>query len=150
MRALILVLTVSTLAAQPATDWGAVRAIAPGTTIRADTAPQKWTGEIESVTEDAIVLRSKAGEQTLMRSQILRVGVKKPGHRKRNALIGLGVGAGAGAGVAIAVHSCQGLSCLGSEIIEIAAPVILILAGVLVGALLPTGGWRFVYQSQAP
>lgn len=144
--AAIFVLAVSTLAAQSAADWNTVKALAPGTQIRLQAPPRKLAGKIRSVTDDTLVLQSGAGEQTVMLSQITRIEAKKTSHRKRNVLIGLGVGAGIGLGIGLAARSCSGFGCIGHTAVEAGAPPVFAVLGALVGAVLPTGGWRDIYR----
>jgi len=145
-----LVLAACTLPAQSTANWNAVKALAPGAQIRMEAAPRTMTGQIRSATDDAIVLLSGAGEETVMRSQVTRIAVKKPGHRKRNVLIGLGVGGGVGLGIGLAAKSCSGFGCIGAGDVEAGAPPILAALGAIVGAVLPTGGWRDIYYLPAP
>jgi hypothetical protein len=145
--AAIFVLAASTLAAQSAADWSAVKALAPDARIRVETPSRKVTGQIQSVSDDAIVLRSDAGGETVMRLQVIRIAAKKAGHRGRNVLIGLGVGGGVGLGVGLSARSCKGLGCLGSTAVEAGAPPIFALLGAIVGAVIPTGGWRDIYYA---
>ncbi len=144
--AVVSTLAASTLTAQSGTDWNTVKALAPGTQIRMETAPRKVSGQLLSVSDEAIVVRSGGREDSVRRSEVTRIAVKKPGHRKRNVLIGLGVGAGAGLGIALAVNSCHGIGCIDSGVIEAAAPPILAVLGAIVGAIIPTGGWREIYR----
>jgi len=150
----LLALGAAVLAAQPVTDWNAVRALGPGQRIRVETTPRAIQGEFRSAGEERIVLRSGAGEETVERSRVTRVAVKKPGHRKRNALIGLGVGIGAGLAIGAAVRN---RGCTGFCIQPVSNAVILGagataggLIGVVAGAVIPTGGWRDIYFSRAP
>jgi hypothetical protein len=115
-----------------------------------EAAPRNMSGQIQSVSDDAIVLRDAAGEETVMRSQVTRIAVKKTGHRKRNVLIGLGVGAGVGLGIGLGASSCKGFGCLGAEIVEVGAPPIFAILGAIVGAVFPTGGWHDIYDSTIP
>lgn len=145
--ATLLVLAAGTLLAQSAADWNVVKGLAPGTQIRTEAAAHKVSGQVESVGDDAIVVRTGAVRETATRSQITRVAVKKPGHRKRNILIGTGVGAGLGLGVGLAAKSCTGIGCIGSTAVEAGAPPVFAALGAIVGAVLPTGGWRDIYRA---
>ncbi len=134
--------------AQPQT-WNNVTAISPGTAIRiAGPRPGTIPGILQSATADSLALSSNAGQETFSREQITQVSVKKPSHRARNALIGLGVGAGAGLGIgAGADHSCAAHGCflgnnLGKEIFTPLGAIV----GALIGAVIPTGGWRAIYK----
>ena len=104
--AAVLVLAVTTLLAQPSADWNVVKALTPGTRIHVEVRPRTVSGQVRSVSDDAVVLQSGAGEETIARSQVSRLAVKQRGHRKRNVLIGLGVGVGAGAGIAVDASTC--------------------------------------------
>ena len=137
------------MAAQPQ-SWNNVQAISPGTEIRI-TGPRPGTlrGTLQSVTGDFLALNSSAGQETFERQQITRVAIKKQGHRARNTLIGLGVGAGAGLGIgAAADHDCAskgGFFCpnnFGKAILTPFGAAV----GALVGALIPSGGWREIYK----
>ena len=44
----------STLAAEAATDWNAVKALGSGTAIHLEAAPRKLSGQVQSVNDDAI------------------------------------------------------------------------------------------------
>ncbi len=136
------------LTAQPQ-SWSSVAALSPGTAIRiAGPHPGSVQGTLQSVTEDSLVLNSRAGQETVTRQQVTRVSVKKTGHRGRHALIGLGVGAVAGLALGAASdHSCAPNGCFfGSNFgKEVFTPLGAGL-GALVGALIPSGGWREVYK----
>jgi hypothetical protein len=132
------------------TDWNVVKSLPPGTQLRIDAAPRRVTGALQSVTADSVVLRSAAGEETVMRSQVARIAMKKTGHRGRHALIGLAIGGGTGTVLAIAAASCKGFGCIGATAFEIAAPIACALVGTLVGAVIPAGGWREIYHAPAP
>jgi hypothetical protein len=136
------------MAAQPQ-SWNNVTAMSPGTEIRiAGPRPGAVQGTLESVTGDSLVLNSSAGQETFARQEVKRVSLKKQGHRARNTLIGLGVGAGAGLGIGAASdQSCASKGCFfgpnfGKAIITPFGAGV----GALVGALIPSGGWREVYK----
>jgi hypothetical protein len=143
----LLLLAASSLAAQSA-DWAVVKSLIPGTQVRLE-APHRLSGQIRSVSDDALVLRSGGREETVPRTQVVRLDVKKRGHHKRNALIGALVGAGVGAGIAAKSASCSGFDCIGSRAVEVGAPVGLGALGAVIGAVIPSGGWRQVYRSSA-
>ena len=110
------------------------------------------TGNFRSVTDEAMVVGTATGDQTLSRQSVLRVSSKGPGHRVRNTLIGAGIGAGAGAGITAATPGCrQGVSCWSipskGEVIGAFTGVGAIV-GAIVGAVLPTGGWHEVYRAR--
>ena len=75
--------------------------------------------------------------------------MKKQGHRGRYALIGLGTGAAAGAAVGAGSYSpCSGFCILSPTRAQDAGfgAVVFGVVGVLIGALIPTGGWHEVYK----
>ena len=127
-----------------AQSWDQVRAVPAGAQLRLVTDNvAALRGQLQLVSDTELILRSPA-PQTLLRPQILRVDIKKQGHRLRNTFIGLGVGLGAGlvAG-AIDASRCKGLLC------GLAVPVygaIGLVGGTAAGALWPTGGWRTIYR----
>jgi hypothetical protein len=63
-------------------------------------------------------------------------------------LIGLGIGAGVGFGVGAGASTCREL-CIGGKRLpeEVFTPLGAILGGII-GALIPSGGWREVYRAQ--
>jgi hypothetical protein len=106
---LLLVVVATTLAAQTnVPDWNAVKALTAGTQVRITAGSRSIRGEIERTTDDVLVVTSGKGEETLSRQDIRRVAVKKPGHRGRNALIGLGIGTGTGLAVGAGVDAKSG------------------------------------------
>ena len=128
------------------TDWNIVQAITAGTQVRITTASGRVEGTLDRTTDDVLVLISGAGHETFERQQVSVVSVKKAGHRKRNALIGLGVGTGAG--VAIAATGAGSDGWLTKREVAGIFGVFGALGGVVTGVLLPTGGWSEVYRTQ--
>jgi len=143
----VLALAASVLSAQSVTDWGVVKALAPGTQVRVQGA-RKVTGRVQSASEEAIVVRSGAREEQVARAQVARIAVKKRSHRGRNTLIGLGVGAGAGLGLGLA-ERCTGncFSVIPNGAIVGAGVTAGAVLGTVIGAVIPTGGWREIYRS---
>jgi hypothetical protein len=140
-------LTAATAAAQSnATAWNTVKALAVGTEVRIAAGSHTVRGKIDRITDDTLVVTSGKGQEMLAQQEVSRVSVGKQSHRGRNALIGLGIGAGAGLGVGAAADAgCNGVCFLGDLGKEVFTPLGGV-AGVLVGALIPTGGWRVIYQ----
>jgi hypothetical protein len=140
-------------------SWGNLKTLRPGQEIRVVLNDVKsYQGEFQALSDDGITLRQAAGEQTLARQDILRVSSKAQKHRWRNALIGTAVGAGAGLGIgAAADHSSNNSKCGGTGFCfggmfpnlgkEVLTPVGA-LAGAVVGAVMPTGGWHDVYRAR--
>ena len=102
-----------------------------------------------SVTDEAIVVSTATGEQTISRQSIIRVSSKGKGHRVRNALIGAGIGAGAGAGIGAAIAGCTS-GCYGFTRGNVTGAVSAVggIVGAIVGALIPTGGWHEIYRAR--
>jgi hypothetical protein len=147
---LLLLAPVVVMQAQP--DWPSVKNLAPGIEIRVTTMDgRKVGGGLRSVTDEALVVATPKFAETLNRAAIVRIATRGKSHRGRNALIGLGIGAGGGL-VAGAVfdHGCPSSGCafLGKNAgKEVLTPVGAII-GVVVGALIPTGGWHDVYRAK--
>ncbi len=127
-----------------AQSWDQVRKVPAGTELRLVTDKvAALRGQLQLVSDTELILRAPVS-QTLLRPQIVRVEVKKQGHRLRNTLIGLGVGVGVGLTVgAIRSSGCTRLLC------DLEVPVggvIGLASGTAAGALWPTGGWRTIYR----
>jgi hypothetical protein len=120
-------------------------ALPAGSDVRIAVGPRTVRGKIDRFSDNTLALTSGKGQDMFTRQEVSRVSVKKPGHRKRNALIGLGIGAGAGLGIGLAASSCAGFEYIGSSAIEIGAPVALAVVGTAIGAVIPTG-WREIYR----
>src|ERR1035437_1270846 len=137
----------------PQANWVNLKQLAPGQQIRVVLNDAKsYTGPLHSVSDESLVIRTGGGEQTFERQNILRVSSPGKSHRGRNALIGLAVGAGTG--VVIGVVSpelgqgkCAQGSCTNAESAAVAGFVGAV-AGVGLGAVLPTGGWHDVYRAR--
>jgi hypothetical protein len=148
MRALaILFLGALTAAAQsPLQNWANVRTLAPGTEVRVEpSSAPPVRGQLRSGTDETLVVTSGKGEEMFTRLQVARVSIKKQGHRRRNTLIGLGVGAGVGLAIGLAAR-CTGICFVPNGAVAAGATVAVAIVGSVVGAVLPTGGWREVYR----
>ncbi len=140
-------LLVATAAAQTtAATWNSVQALSAGSEVRIAAGPRTVRGKVDRVSDDALTVTSAKGQEMFTQQEVSRVWVKKPGHRKRNALIGLGIGAGVGLGIGLSAASCTGLGCIGADAIEVGAPLGLAAVGTAIGAVIPTGGWREIYR----
>jgi hypothetical protein len=120
-------------------------ALPAGSDVRIAADARTIRSKIDRVSDDALALTSGKEQEMFTRQEVSRVSVNKPGHRKRNALIGLGIGAGAGLGIGLAASSCAGFEYIGSSAIEIGTPVALAVVGTAIGAVIPTG-WREIYR----
>jgi hypothetical protein len=131
-------------------NWASVRSLTIGGEITVSTADGKsFRGQLQSVTDESLVILAANTQQSLPRAQVLKVSTKGESHRKRNTLIGLGIGAGAGLGIgAGADHSCANNCFLGNNIgKEIFTPLGAIV-GTIIGLAWPTGTWHEVYRSK--
>lgn len=131
---------------QDKTNWDNLKQLAPNEQIRIVLNDAKsYRGEFQSVSDEAIVVRTAAGEQTFSRESVLRISTRGPSHAGRNALIGAGIGAAAGAATIAGI--CQTSYCKGpveaTVGVTIGAPL-----GALVGFVMPTGGWHDVYRAR--
>jgi hypothetical protein len=142
-----LLLLAATVAAQTnASSWNTVKALAAGTDVRILNGSRTVSGKIEGVTDETIVVNSGRGQETFQQQEVMRVSLKKKGHRARNALIGLGAGAGVGFGVGAAADAGCSNFCFGGNFGKAIFTPLGALAGVLIGVLLPSGGWREIYK----
>lgn len=113
MRSLViavLVLGIPSLSSAQAdkSSWTNLTALQPGQKIQVvERNSKKASGIFSMVTDSAITLHQKSGEQTIQRQDVRIVRLMKNNHRLRNTLIGAGVGAGVGAGIgAASYHPC--------------------------------------------
>ena|SRR5271157_1661866 len=134
-------------------NWDRLKQLSAGQEIQVVQSDAKSSrSNFRSVTDEAIVVSTAAGEQTIARQSIVRVSSKGKGHRVRNALIGAGVGAGAGLGIGAAADhhkACTGfcVNVLPNGGKEIATPLGAIV-GAIIGAVVPTGGWHVIYRAR--
>ena len=132
--------------------WDTLRKLSVGQEIQVvENGAKSSSGSFRSVTDEAMVMSTANGEQTISRQSILRVSSKGKGHRMRNTLIGAGIGAGAGAAIGAAIGGCgQGVSCIGITRAEVTGVVAGVgaIAGAIVGAVLPSGGWHVIYRAR--
>lgn len=134
-------------------NWESLKQLAPGQQIQIVLKDAKsYHGQFQSVSDNALVLRLAAGEQTFERQNVLRVSKRGRSHRGRNALIGLAIGGGAGVIVAIAspelgAGKCGQGSCVDAAIV-FGEGFLGGAVGAGIGAAIPTGGWRDVYRAQ--
>jgi hypothetical protein len=150
---LLALLATTAVAQKKAGDWNTVKALSTGTDVRVKTGSRTVSGTIDRVTDDTLTMTSGKGSEMFNQQDVARVSVGKKGHRGRNALIGLGIGTGVGFGIGAAVDhvgSCRGgvgFGCIGLyNPGKVVFTPVGALAGTLVGALIPTGAWREVYE----
>jgi hypothetical protein len=145
-----LLLAAFTAAAQsPAQNWNNVTAVPAGTEVRIAAGSRTVLGQVQSATADSFVVVSGKGQEMFTRQEVTRVSIRTKGHRGRNALIGLGVGAGVGLGVGAAwdnTGDCHSIAPCSLGHGKQIGPPVFGLIGAVVGAVIPTGGWREVYQ----
>lgn len=147
LAAILLVLAAAVAAQSNPSNWNAVTALTTRTDVRVSTGSRTVKGRIDRASDSSLALTVGKAEESFDRQQVLTVSVKKGDHRKRNALIGLAVGAGTGLGIGLATR--PGPNQL--RIVPTGAVVGGLIAagaivGVVVGVVIPSGGWREVYR----
>ena len=101
---LLLLAAGPSLRAAEKSDWGNLKQVAPGQTIKVIATDGKSSqGDFQSVSDDALVVRLAGGDRSFPRETVQRVSIKRDGHRGKHALIGAVIGAGGGLGAGIAV-----------------------------------------------
>ncbi len=126
-------------------QWANLNGLENGSEIRVVLASgQTLHGFLQSVGPDSLTMSATPSREAL-RQDVKAVSVKRPGHRRRNVLIGLAIGAGGGLGAGAAVdRSSHGwFPNLGKEVCTPLGAII----GAVVGVAIPTGGWRIVYRA---
>jgi len=142
----LLALLATTLSAQTA-DWNTVKALTTGTPVRITLGPRTVRGEIIRATDDVLVIASNKGQEMFDRPQVSTVSLRKPSHRGRNTMIGLAVGAGGGLGIGLAARAKPGQwELISNEAVVAGFAAAGAIVGTLVGVILPSGGWRVIYQ----
>jgi hypothetical protein len=142
----------SLLASEPSTpqaSWNNLGNLARGDEVKVVVGhASAQRGVFQSTTGDAMVVHFPTGDQTFERQSVTQVLVKRDGHRGRHVLIGLLVGAGAGLGVGAAADRADRnnwiLPNLGKAVFTPTGAI----AGATIGALLPGGGWKKVYEAR--
>ena len=115
--------------------------------MRIAVGPRTVRGIVDRITDGGLTVTSGKGSEMFTQQVVSRVAIRKPGHRKRNALIGLGIGAGAGLGVGLAARNGPG--GVGPNLdgaVTAGMTVAGAFAGTIVGVLIPTGVWREIYK----
>ena len=144
----LLALVATTMAAQTnITDWNNLTVLTPGTEIQITAGSRTIRGKVDRITDDALAVISRKGQETLNRQQVSVVLVKKLSHRRRNALVGLAAGTGVGLGIGMAARSKPGqLQIISNGAVIGVFTVAGALVGSIVGVVIPTGGWREIYK----
>ena len=146
--AFLLVFALAAAAQSPAQNWINVKALAVGTSVRVSVGSRTVNGDLQHVTDDSLTFNVGKGQEMITRQEVKQVSVKEKGHRGRNALIGLGIGVGAGAAAGLGARTeGNGQPLTRSRALNAAIGAVpLGVIGTLVGAVIPTGGWREVYK----
>ena len=147
--ALALIISPSLRAADNS-DWANLKQLTPGQKTKVSlTDGKSYQGDLQSLSDDAVVLHFATGDQTFARQTVQRVSIKRNGHRGRHALIGAAIGAGAGLGFGIAVDNCSPtvIVCTGNKGKGILTPAFALI-GAGIGALLPARAWQVIYRSR--
>ena len=142
----------ATAAAQPAkpiANWANLNQLVTGAEIRVTVADGKTLrGFMQRVTPESLAINATTSQETLSRQDIRRVDLKRPGHRRRNTLIGLAIGTGTGLAVGAGLDSqSRGPYDLFSNSGKVFLWPVGALVGTVIGVALPTGGWREVYRA---
>jgi hypothetical protein len=128
-----------------AQGWDKVQALKPGQEIRVETAQGKQMGLLVEAGSAALRFQPQGGaEISVVSADVQRVYVRKKSNRLRNTLIGAGVGVAVGA----VVYGTLGTlfrNETGDEPMLLVAPI---LIGTGVGAALPSGGMKLVYDAK--
>jgi hypothetical protein len=143
---LLMSTVLSAAIAMAQTGWDRLQSIPPGRTIRVHTAKNRLEGAFVSASSDAVNLKLGDGQQiSISQSDVSRVDAKSSSHRGRNTLIGTAIGAGIG----IAFYASYGqiLRNEGAKGTE-AIMMIPTASGAGIGALLPTGRYKKIYDAR--
>ena len=143
---LLSVLCAGFLFAQLSTDsWNTIGAIQPGHKIRVETKDSKYTGAFAGAGAESVKIDTSKGQISIARTDVRRIYSQSGSHRLRNTLIGTGIGAAIG----ITVNATLG-ALLRNESDEETASFLLvppIAIGAALGAILPAGTMKKVYDS---
>jgi hypothetical protein len=132
-------------------NWATVKSLPIGGEIKVSAADGKsFQGQLQSVTDESLVILAANTQQSLPRAQVLKISTKGESHRKRNTLIGFGVGTGAGVALGAGLdHGCLPRGCFISNNIgkEVFTPLGALI-GTIIGVAWPTGYWHEVYRAK--
>jgi hypothetical protein len=145
--ALLLLFAVTAFADQ---NWASVKSLTIGGEIKVSAADGKsFRGQLQSVTDDSLVMLAANTQQSLPRAQVLKIWTKGESHRKRNTLIGLGIGAGAGLGIGAGLdHGCSNCLFRDDNLGKAVFTPLGALIGTIIGVAWPTGYWHEIYRSK--
>jgi hypothetical protein len=150
IASLLLLSFASALPAQPLGNWGTIKQLFAGEEVRITLDDgRKLQGKFQSSGDDNLVITASRSDETMSRIQVARVASRGRNHRLRNTLIGIGAGGAAGLILGVASNHCAaGTNCLFHNLgIELFTPMGA-LAGAIVGAVIPTGGWHDIYRAR--
>ena len=137
---------------RPEGQWNNLKHLAAGDEVRVVLNDGKsYAAKFQGFSDEAIVVRTFAGEQTFSRQDVLRVSTKKESHRMRNVLIGAAAGSGAGLGIAAGYAASQRKEYPQNHYFEYDGPILGVLFGGAGGGLaaaLSKGGWHDVYRAR--
>ena len=144
MKLILGFIAVTLCYAQPAA-WDTLASIDQGHRIRIETSAKKYTGSF-GASVDSIRLNAGDGEISIARSEVVRVYLQSRSSRLRNTLIGAGIGTALG----VTAYSTLGrlLRNEGGQHTEASLLVSPIAIGAAVGAVLPTGSMKKVYDAK--
>ena len=126
-------------------DWDTLSRLKTGQVLHVVLKDAKvYEGKFQAFTGESIRLLNGEQNRTFLKSDVLRISTKKPGHRRRNALIGTGAGSATGLAIGAATtHEGEWMRGIG---IGLGAAVGAI-GGAALGAVIPTGGWEEIYRN---
>jgi hypothetical protein len=127
-------------------SWENLNTLQPGEKIQVlEMNSKKVSGTFVNVSDTAMSLQVKAGQQTVQRQDVRSVKLMKHQHRLRNTLLGAAIGFGAGAGIGAATyHRCTslaGFACIGDvgrTANTAAGAAIGLVGGTVLGAVWPS------------
>ena len=133
-------------------NWQNLKRLAVGDDVRVVLNDGKSSAaKFQGFSDEAVVVRTSAGEQTFSQKDVLRVSAKKESHRTRNALIGAAAGGGLGVGIAAGYAASQRSEYPQNRYLEVDGPILGALFGAAGGGLaaaLSKSGWYDVYRAR--
>lgn len=136
---------------RPEGQWNNLKHVKTGDAVRVVLNDGKsYAANFQGFSDEAIVVRTLAGEQTFSRQDVLRVSAKRESHRMRNALIGGAAGGGVGVGIAAGLAHSERHEHPYNHYLEDYGPFLGAVLGGGCGGLaagLSKGGWEDVYRA---